>query len=134
MRKIDQIIIHCSATPPQMDIGTEEIREWHKERGFNDVGYHYIIKRGGELQKGRSIDVQGAHARGHNKNSIGVCLIGGLDKDMKPNDNYTIMQKRKLRTLVNVLVVTFPGSEVVGHRDIPGVSKDCPCFDVIEWY
>ena len=134
MRKINQIIIHCAATPPNMDIGADKIRQWHKERGFNDIGYHYVIKRNGELQRGRDIGTQGAHARGHNKNSIGICLVGGVDKNMKPDDNYTIMQKRKLRSLLNFLVVTFPGSEVLGHRDLPGVTKDCPCFDVIKWY
>jgi len=134
VRNIDKLIIHCSATPEAMDIGESEINQWHKQRGWSSIGYHYVIRRSGKLERGRDIGRAGAHARGYNKDSIGICLIGGVDENSKSCDNYTISQKRKLQQLLNFLVITFPSSEVLGHRDVKGVRKSCPCFDVREWY
>ena len=134
MRKIKKIIVHCSATPESMDVGTEEIRRWHKERGWNDIGYHDVIRRDGTLEKGRDISIAGAHAKGHNFSSIGVCLIGGVDGNGKGEDNFAIIQKQNLRVYLDFMALRFPNAEILGHRDIEGVKKECPCFNVREWY
>lgn len=133
MREINKIIVHCSATKPSMDIGVEEIRRWHKGRGWDDIGYHTVIRRNGEIEKGRDMGIAGAHAKGHNFGSIGVCLIGGIDDDGKADDNYTLKQYNGLIQLISFYEMTFPIEEVLGHRDLPGVNKECPCFDVRAW-
>lgn len=134
MRGIKKIIVHCAATPSAMDIGAEEIDVWHKQRGFDEIGYHYVIRRCGKLEKGRDIAKAGAHCRGHNFSSIGVCLVGGIDEHGQACDNFTNQQKRKLQQLLNFLTLTFDEAEVVGHRDVKGVKKACPSFDVRSWY
>ena len=134
MREINKVVIHCSATKPSMDICAEEIRQWHKERGWNDIGYHDVIRRDGTLEKGRDISIAGAHAKGHNFSSIGVCLIGGVDGNGKGEDNFAIIQKQNLRVYLDFMALRFPDAEILGHRDIEGVKKDCPCFNVREWY
>tara|TARA_R110000851_G_scaffold198642_1_gene349710 strand:+ start:923 stop:1345 length:423 start_codon:yes stop_codon:yes gene_type:complete len=134
MRKIKKIIVHCSATPESMDVGSEEIRRWHKERGWSDIGYHDVIRRDGTLEKGRDISIAGAHAKGHNFSSIGVCLIGGVDGNGKGEDNFAIIQKQNLRVYLDFMALRFPNAEILGHRDIEGVKKECPCFNVREWY
>ena len=133
MRKINRIVVHCSATPPDMDIGVDEIREWHLARGWSDVGYHAVIRQNGRLEKGRNIGTPGAHARGYNKNSIGICLIGGVDCGGNPQKNYTDGQIRALRNLINLLLILFPDAELCGHNDLTS-KKACPCFDVKDWY
>jgi hypothetical protein len=134
MREIKKIIVHCSATPESMDVGSEEIRRWHKERGWSDIGYHDVIRRNGTLEKGRDISIAGAHAKGHNFSSIGVCLIGGVDGNGKGEDNFAIIQKQNLRVYLDFMLLRFPDAEILGHRDIEGVKKECPCFNVREWY
>lgn len=134
MRNIKHIIIHCSATPPDMDVKAKDIDEWHKKRGFDGIGYHYVIRRNGKIEKGRDIDQAGAHAKGFNFCSIGVCLIGGIDENGKSQDNYSRIQKEKLIMLVDFLVVTFPDADIIGHRDLPGVNKDCPSFNIKEFF
>lgn len=135
MRGIDKIIIHCSATPPNLDIGAKEIRTWHKmDRGWSDIGYHYVVRRQGTIELGRPLAIAGAHARGHNANSIGICLVGGVDSTNQPEDNFTPPQLFTAKLLVRGLLVEFGDEvEVLGHRDLPGVTKDCPCFDVLAW-
>ena len=133
MRNINQIIVHCSATPPSMSVGAEDIRRWHLEKGWSDIGYGYVIKRNGEIEKGRDIARAGAHAKGYNRNSIGICLVGGVDENGKPDDNYRIIQYQSLKTLIHILEITFPIESVLGHRDLPNVNKPCPCFDVQSW-
>lgn len=133
MRKIEEIIIHCSATRPDQHIGVEEIRKWHvEERGWSDCGYHYVIKRNGVIEKGRSIKDVGAHTKGYNKSSVGVCMVGGLDAQNAPRSNYTASQWYSLYSLVNFLTITFDEAEVLGHNDLS--KKDCPCFDVRQWW
>lgn len=134
MRDITKIIVHCAATKPSMNIGAEEIRQWHIERDWIDIGYHYVIRRDGEIEKGRDVMQAGAHAKGHNFSSIGVCLIGGINEDHEPDDNYTLKQYNSLIQLVKFLEMTFNTSELLGHRDLDGVTKACPCFDVRAWY
>ena len=130
---VEYIVIHCAATPSSMDVGVEEIDRWHRERGFWKVGYHYVIRRDGSLESGRDITEMGAHVKGFNSRSIGVCLIGGVDKDGLPEDNFTDDQFGSLRALMLYLVGHFPDAEIVGHRDLPGVRKDCPSFEVKQW-
>ena len=132
MRGINKIIIHCSATTPGMDIGVDEIRRWHMDRGWDDVGYHRIIRRDGTLENGRPIDVIGAHALGQNTDSIGVCLIGGVDYRQDPDCNYTAAQWTILEAEVSMLQVEYGPLTVHGHREFS--DKDCPCFDVKAWW
>lgn len=144
---LDYIVVHCSATPPGMDIGADEIRQWHLKRGWLDIGYHFVIRRDGTIEQGRPRDVQGAGARGYNHNSIHICLVGGVRrgrhkgnnsvgfvvKDV-PENNFTPEQFASLRKLIfEELVPYAPKAVVLGHRDLPGVKKACPCFDVREW-
>lgn len=136
MRTLDKIVIHCSATPPTMDIGVKEIRSWHvNERKWRDIGYHIVVRRDGEVELGRPLEMQGAHARGHNKTSVGVCWVGGVDKDMNPENNMTREQETELWCTVQNLMLIYgiEKAQVVGHRDLPGVTKACPSFDVKEW-
>lgn len=96
MRKIDSIIVHCSATKAGQDFTAADIDRWHRERGFNGIGYHYVIRLDGRLEKGREIDLPGAHCKGWNERSIGLCYIGGLDENGHPADTRTNVQKRVL--------------------------------------
>jgi len=129
----DFIIIHCAATKPSMDIGVAEIRRWHKARGFTDVGYHYIVRRNGNIEEGRRLDAVGAHARGYNDRSIGICCVGGVDESGKPADTRTEEQKHTLKNLIEELRDLYPHAQIVGHRDLPNVRKACPSFDVATW-
>lgn len=137
MREINQIIIHCSATSPDQDIGVAEIREWHIKKGWRDIGYHYVIRQNGSWELGRDTDRDGnvdeeigAHALGFNARSISICLVGGVDKDGNPDSNFTISQLFSLYSLVTTLKNRYNVEEILGHRDLPGVTKACPCFDV----
>lgn len=128
------IIIHCAATRPSMDIGRAEIDRWHRERGFFGIGYHFVIRRSGEVQEGRPVGEIGAHAKPWNDRSVGICLVGGVAEDGKtPEANYTQEQWAALEGLIMGLRSRYPGAEVVGHRDVPGVAKACPSFDVRAW-
>ena len=129
------IVIHCSATPPSWDdIDVKDIDRMHRKRHFLMVGYHFFIKRDGTLQEGRPINQRGAHARGHNDNAIGVCMAGGVDEDLKPEDNFTDAQWDMLYGTCSSLLITHPTIyDMCGHRDLPDVAKACPCFDVKAW-
>ena len=127
MRDIDKIIIHCSATPPDMHVDAERIDSWHKERGWSGIGYHYVIKRDGQIEIGRPLEKFGAHVKGHNKSSIGICYCGGVDNDMQAEDNRTGYQIDSLLLLLNLLKNIFPKAKIHGHRDFS--SKFCPSFD-----
>lgn len=133
LSSIDNIVIHCSATQPEADVGVTEIRQWHLKRGFTDVGYHYVIRRDGTVETGRPDRVMGAHARGHNHNSIAICLVGGVDSRLRPVNNFTSSQFRSLKNLVRTLMKEHPDAAVIGHRDLHGVKKACPSFDVADW-
>lgn len=121
---------------PSMDIGVEEIRRWHvKGNGWRDVGYHRIIRRDGTVEQGRDLKTIGAHVKGFNNHSIGICWVGGLNEETKrAEDNRTKEQKISLRQEVSRLLEAFPDAVLMGHHDFPNVDKDCPCFDVCEWY
>jgi len=129
MRKIDLIIIHCADTYPRMDIGVKEIDQWHKERGWKGVGYHYVIRRNGVIETGRPENEIGAHVTGHNRFSIGVCWVGGKGEDGLPQDNRTESQKQSLRSLIHGLHSKYPDAIIAGHSDFNN-NKDCPCFNV----
>ncbi|HOI31214.1 MAG: N-acetylmuramoyl-L-alanine amidase [Bacteroidales bacterium] len=129
MRKINKIIIHCSATPQGRDVSVAEIERWHRARGFSQIGYHYIISINGIIQKGRNIELAGAHTQGHNANSIGICYVGGMDAaNSKPKDTRTPAQKRALKTLVAELRSLYPGASIHGHNEF--ANKACPSFNV----
>lgn len=129
-RDVDLIVIHCSATPPAMDIGVQVIDKWHKENGWEECGYHFVIRRNGLVESGRDLTKTGAHAKGYNHNSIGLCLIGGVDNYHKPKNNYTHAQMQSLKFMLTELSREFKGALVVGHGDLPQANKDCPCFNV----
>ncbi|MEQ8409112.1 MAG: N-acetylmuramoyl-L-alanine amidase [Gammaproteobacteria bacterium] len=133
MRTISTAIVHCADTYKHMDIGVREIRSWHVDgNGWDDIGYHYVIRRDGSLEDGRPIEHTGAHAAGHNHDSVGICLVGGKGDDNEPEFNYTMAQIKKLHALISILREQFPGIEVIGHRDVS--SKACPCFDVKAYF
>ena len=138
MRTITEIVVHCSATPQNLDIGVKEIRKMHLDRKFADIGYHYVIRRGGIIEHGRPEDQVGAHVEGHNGKSLGICLVGGTDADNKTlaEFNYDRSQMTALEYLIRTLLKKYPDASdgVKGHRDYPGVKKACPCFDVRAWW
>lgn len=130
--KIKRIIIHCSATTPTMDIGAAWIDALHrKEKGYEKIGYHFVIRRDGVIESGRSLDEVGAHTAGYNTNSIGICMVGGINKQGKAETNYTPEQWEVLRMLVKDLNSKFPTATIHGHNEF--AAKDCPCFNVKEW-
>lgn len=132
MRSIDLIVVHCSATPEGRDVSTEEIRQWHLDRGWSDIGYHFVVELDGTVYDGRPIERAGAHASGHNANSIGVCYVGGVDSDMEPKDTRTEEQKESMDDLIRDLLDDYPHAVVIGHRDVS--EKACPSFDAKEEY
>ena len=140
MRKINEIIIHCTATRPAWREGqsaetkVHEVRQWHIDRGWSDIGYHYLIDRDGTVVAGRPIDRQGAHAKGRNKNSVGIALFGGHggSENDQFDDNFTPEQEMALRSLIADLQSQFGELKVSGHNQF--AAKACPCFRVPEWY
>lgn len=131
MRKIDTIIIHCAATKPSTDIGAKEIDNWHRAKGYFGIGYHYVIRRNGEVELGRPLDKAGAHAKGHNETSIGICLVGGIDDRGNPENNFTPEQWAELAKLVTDLQGRFGALKVIGHNEV--AAKACPSFNVQKW-
>ena len=132
-RNIKELIVHCSATPEGKDYSVDTIRQWHLQRGFSDIGYHYVIYRDGSIHIGRDESIIGAHCTGHNTNSIGVCYIGGCAFDGKtPKDTRTTEQKQSLVKLLKELKTKYPQASIHGHRDFS--SKACPSFDATKEY
>lgn len=133
-RTTDFIAVHCSATKPLQDIGASEIRKWHVEdNGWSDIGYHSVIRRSGAIELGRPLHVSGAHVKGFNSRSVGICMVGGIDDNGNPEDNFTPEQWESLEVTLDYYHLIYPGAEILGHRDFPGVSKACPSFDVAAW-
>ena len=128
--KTEFIIVHCAATSPSMDIGAKEIERWHRQRGFLTIGYHYVIRRDGTIEKGRPEDTVGAHVSGMNSVSIGICLVGGVqERDKKtPENNFTEVQFETLKRLIADVQTRYPNTKVRGHNDF--AAKACPCFNV----
>lgn len=145
MRNIDSIIVHCSATKAGQDFTAADIDCWHRERGFNGIGYHYVVRLDGKLEKGRDVSLAGAHCKGWNERSVGICYIGGLDANGRPADTRTNAQKRVLYQIIMDLQREYNILQVLGHRDTsPDLNGDgviepyeyvkvCPCFDVKEF-
>lgn len=127
MRRITDIIVHCSATPENRDVTIEEIDKWHKEKGFYKIGYHYVIYLDGSIHKGREEYEIGAHCIHHNLHSLGVCYVGGVDNMGHPKDTRTPAQKKSLILLLKDLKRTYPKANIYGHNDF--ANKDCPCFN-----
>ena len=154
MNKIDAIVVHCSATRAGQDIGKSEINRMHVARGFNCIGYNFVVRIDGTVETGRSLQIDGAHCNSkgfsgvsYNKHSIGICYVGGLDKSGKAADTRTDAQKNALRELIAKLVKEYPDiKEILGHRDTsPDLDGDgivepnewikiCPCFDAASEY
>ena len=133
-RKITEIIVHCSATPEGANYTVADITRWHKARHFTTIGYHYVIYIDGSLHKGRNINIAGAHCENHNRNSIGICYIGGCANDGKltPKDTRTPKQKETLLKLLKDLKQLYPNAKIRGHRDF--ANKACPSFDATREY
>ncbi len=129
MRKIEKIIIHCSATPEGREVTVADIDRWHRQRGFNCIGYHYVIYPDGSVHQGRPVETAGAHCLGQNAKSVGICYIGGLTADSKSAaDTRTPAQKESLRKLVGELKERFGNVTVHGHREF--ANKACPSFPI----
>ena len=135
MKKIKYIIVHCTATAEFKDFKAKDVDKWHKQRGWDCIGYHYIIDLDGTIEKGRPETKIGAHCKGFNDCSIGVCYVGGLASDNKtPKDTRTNAQKASLLKLIKQLKAKYQNAKVVGHKDMPNVHKACPCFEAKREY
>lgn len=144
LTRVDFLAVHCSATPADAkheNIDAAEIRRWHRAKGWRDIGYHFVIKRNGAVEPGRPVDQPGAHEPRINNRSLAVCLVGGApplgsaaSKAGLGENNYTPAQFASLVTLLRELKAKHPAAEVLGHRDVPGVRKACPSFDVRPWW
>jgi N-acetyl-anhydromuramyl-L-alanine amidase AmpD len=131
MRRIEEIIIHCTANRVGSKITVDDIRKDHIRRGFSDIGYHYVVYANGRVEEGRPEWKQGAHCKinGHNKHSIGIAYIGGLDENGNPADTRTQEQRIIIGNLCSLLLKRYPTiTKIVGHCDYDK-SKKCPCFD-----
>lgn len=131
MRELNEIILHCSATEEGKDFTADDIRRWHKARGWKDIGYHYVIKLDGTLQYGRPVDQVGAHVKGHNNTTVGVCYIGGL-RNGEPADTMTPEQEVTFLELVYSLRKSLGYLTVHGHNEYS--AKACPSFVVKDKY
>ena len=132
-RVINEIIVHCSATPEGKDYTLDTIRQWHRQRGFSDIGYHYVIHPDGTVEEGRDVNIAGAHCSGHNSKSIGICYIGGMTADnKKAKDTRTEEQRKSLKALLMAMRKLYPNAKIHGHRDF--AAKACPSFDATEEY
>ena len=128
------LIVHCSATPEGRSLDFESCREDHiRHRGFRDIGYHFYITRDGEIHRGRPLEQIGAHCKGHNRHSVGICYEGGLDACGRPADTRTLEQRASLLALLRELKRVFPRALIVGHRDL-NPQKACPCFEAVREY
>ena len=130
-RTINEIILHCSATPEGKDYSVDTIKKWHLQRGFSDIGYHYVIYRDGSIHNGRDVNISGAHCTNHNSKSIGVCYIGGLDSTGKnAKDTRTEEQKKSLVSLVKQLMSIYKLSISNVHCHNEYANKACPSFKI----
>lgn len=142
MREINLIVVHCSATRADRDFTENDLEVCHRHRGFNGAGYHFYIRKNGDIKNTHPLEKPGAHALGYNAHSIGICYEGGLDVRYRPADTRTEWQKHSLRVLIRTLLMDYPGCRVCGHRDLSPdrngdgrISpeewvKECPCFEV----
>jgi N-acetylmuramoyl-L-alanine amidase len=147
IKHVEFLVVHCSATPASRDIGRAELDVMHRQRGFNGIGYHFVVRRNGDVEIGRPSDQPGAHVEGFNSRSLGICMVGGVKPDGKTAEaNFTEAQYDTLRKLLDKLLASHPDAKVLGHRDLsPDKNKDrkispnewlkeCPTFDAGEWF
>jgi len=142
---VHTIVVHCSATGPDRDIGRDEIDLWHRQRGWWGIGYHHVVRRDGTVEPGRPLHVQGAHVRGNNYDTWGICMVGGVGEDGQPEDNFTDAQYQSLRLMIGGYR-GYAGKKIkcLGHRDFsPDLNGDgqitkeewtkaCPCFEIAD--
>lgn len=134
MRAINELVVHCSATPAGKAFHASDIDKWHRDQGWSGIGYHYVITLDGTIEPGRELDEVGAHVSGHNANSIGVCLIGGVNaQNTAAANTFNARQFDALELVLRGLRGRWPTAKILGHRDFPKVAKACPSFDVREW-
>lgn len=129
------IVIHCSATQNKSSITSKQIRDYHvKHNGWSDIGYHFVILTDGKVELGREESLVGAHSENYNAKSLGICMIGGVDKNNIPKNNFTEEQFNSLKDLLVKLLESYPRVErICGHRDLPKVAKACPSFEVKDY-
>jgi len=132
MRELNKIIIHCSDTYSRMDVGVKEIDKWHKDRGFSEIGYHFVIKRDGTTERGRDIEKIGAHCKEQNNDSIGICVIGGKSEMGTPEDNFAFRQIVATRNLITYLRLIFPEIKEISPHSEYSNYKTCPNFDIYD--
>ena len=133
MKNVDKVIVHCTATPEGRHTTVEDVRRWHLDRGWSDIGYHFLVYLDGTVHEGRPLEIQGAHCRGQNKNSIGIAYVGGIDKvNFKPKDTRTDEQKEALVDMLEFFKIAHPEAVIYGHRDF--ANKACPSFDAKKEY
>lgn len=132
-RNIKYIVVHCTATPPEAKV-ENIVRYWKEQKGWKNPGYHYMIKRNGEIVPLLSEDLVANGVKNYNQPSVHISYIGGIDANNKPLDNRTAEQKKALYEKLKELARKYPTAEIKGHRDFPGVIKACPSFDVKSWW
>lgn len=139
--RVKYIVIHYSATAIEDDVSAADIDRMHRARGFNEIGYHWYIRKSGKVEMGRDLSTPGrfevgAHSKGQNSISIGICFEGGVRKaDMNTGfDSRTPAQVRAMIDLIDKMLARFPGAIVRGHRDMPGAATQCPGFDATAWW
>tara|TARA_Y100000401_G_scaffold117424_2_gene126196 strand:+ start:17018 stop:17440 length:423 start_codon:yes stop_codon:yes gene_type:complete len=126
-KETDHIVIHCAATPDDRDVTAADIKRWHVEdNGWDDIGYHFVIRRNGLVEAGRDIKMSGAHARAVNGRSVGICLIGTREFDIR--------QWNALKDTIIMLLKLYPDSKVIGHSDVEPAKPHCPGFNVANWF
>ena len=134
MRTITLVVLHCSAVRPDQNSSAAQIDTWHRQRGFHlGIGYHYVVRRNGQIELGRPEWMIGAHCVNHNAHSIGVCYEGGLNARGQPADTRTEAQRKTLLSLLRALKVDYPDALIVGHHDLNPLTA-CPCFDAAREY
>jgi len=134
MRTITLLVIHCSAVRPDQTSSAAQIDTWHRRQGWHlGIGYHYVVRRDGQIEPGRPEWMVGAHCKNHNAHSIGICYEGGLNARGQPADTRTLAQKLAMLQLLEILHRKYPKALIVGHRDLSH-DRDCPCFDAIKEY
>ena len=131
MRQIKEIILHCTATQEGREVHVADVDRWHKQQGWECIGYHYLITLDGKIEKGRPEWKIGAHCKGHNNISIGIAYVGGVDYQGKPKDTRTDAQKRALVQLLRELKGRYPKATIHGHNEF--AAKACPSFNVQKW-
>jgi N-acetylmuramoyl-L-alanine amidase len=129
----DYLVVHCSDTPARMDIGAKDIDRWHRNQGWQGIGYHWVIRRNGKLEMGRPENRQGAHTLKYNHRSLGICLVGGrANHSPRPINNFTRAQFTTLKKLLAQLKTRHPRAKIVGHGQL-NHDRACPSFDVTTW-